>query len=533
LLLDFFRNLFATDFMPHVYCLREPAIVKLHLLSDSVISFSYAMIPLALVLVIRRRRDLMFPWMFGLFGVFILGCGLTHVMGVVTLWHPAYRLDGVVKAITAAASLLTALLLFRLLPQIEGLPSPAQLKVEIDRREQVEVQLRRFNEELEHRVADRTFALEESNHRLRESKEGFRTLTELVPNLLWTSDPAGHATHVSLRYRQYAGSTEQVLLGSCWRELAHPDDSERADGSWQDAVTRGEPYEIECRLRRFDGAYRWFVVRAVPMRDENGQIGQWLGSCTDINDLKTTQAELRRSNEELERFAYLVAHDLQEPLRNVSISVGMVRRGGYETLEPSLAKWLASAEQGAQRMHGMVRDLLTYSRSVDSADAPEETVSVEHAVHSALTNLAEAIAQSHASIQIESLPHVRVREPHLVQIFQNLVGNAIKYRKSEAPPIIRISARRNRDDWEFSVSDNGIGFQAEYSDKIFGVFKRLHQPDEYPGNGIGLAICARIVDHYGGRIWAESRSGQGATFRLTFPAEFKANCQENTTERVV
>src|SRR5262249_34096549 len=148
-LLDFFRNLFATDFMPHVYCLREAAVVKLHLLSDGVISLSYAMIPLALVLVIRRRRDLMFPWMFGLFGVFILGCGMTHVMSVVTLWHPAYRLDGVVKAVTAAASLLTALLLFHLLPQIEGLPSPEQLKVEIGRREQIELQLRRFNEDLE------------------------------------------------------------------------------------------------------------------------------------------------------------------------------------------------------------------------------------------------------------------------------------------------------------------------------------------------------------------------------------------------
>jgi len=520
-LLDFFRNLFATDFMPHVYCLREPAVVKLHLISDGVISLSYAMIPLALVLVIRRRRDLIFPWMFGLFGVFILGCGLTHVMGVVTLWHPAYRLDGVVKAITAAASLLAALLLFRLLPQIEGLPSPAQLKVEIDRREQVEVQLRHFNEELEQRVADRTLALEESNHRLTESNERFRTLAELLPNLLWTTDPAGYATHVSLRYRQYAGRTEQDLLGSGWREPIHPDDRERADDAWQEALTRGEPYAIECRLRRFDGAYCWFVARAVPMRDESGQISQWLGSCTDINDLKSTQAELRRSNEELERFAYLVAHDLQEPLRNVSNAVGMVRRVGRENLEPTVAKWLASAEQGAQRMHGMVKDLLAYSRVVDSTQAPEEAVNVEQALNSALTNLSEAIAQSHASIEIESLPKVRVREAHLIQIFQNLVGNAIKYRQSKVRPMIRVSARRNRNDWEFSVSDNGIGFESAYSEKIFGVFKRLHQPDEYPGNGIGLAICARIVDYYGGRIWAESRPGQGTTFRLTFPAEFK------------
>jgi PAS domain S-box-containing protein len=375
---------------------------------------------------------------------------------------------------------------------------------------------------LEQRVAERTVALEQTNRRLTESNERFRTLAELVPNLLWTSDPAGYATHVSLRYRQYAGSTEQDLLGSGWRELIHPDDKERTDAAWQEAVKRGAPCEIECRLRHFDGAYRWFVARAVPMRDESGQIGQWLGSCTDINDLKSTQAELRRSNEELERFAYLVAHDLQEPLRNVSHSVGMVRRFGRANLEPAAAMWLASAEQGAQRMHGMVKDLLAYSRSVDSGESPAEAVNVEHALSSALTNLSEAIAQSQASIEIESLPKVWVREAHLVQIFQNLVGNAIKYRQAKTRPLIRISARRNRNNWEFSVSDNGIGFESAYAEKIFGVFKRLHQPDEYPGNGIGLAICARIVDRYGGRIWAESRPGQGATFRLTFPAECKA-----------
>src|SRR5690349_13245210 len=163
---DFFRKLFITDFMPHVYCLREPGLIKLHLLSDGVIALSYAMIPIALVLLIRRRRDLAFPWMFSLFGVFILGCGLTHVMGVVTLWHPAYRLDGLIKAITAVASLLTAILLFRLMPQVEALPSPAQLQSEITRRKDAETELRNLNEQLEQRVAERTVALEQANRQL-------------------------------------------------------------------------------------------------------------------------------------------------------------------------------------------------------------------------------------------------------------------------------------------------------------------------------------------------------------------------------
>src|SRR6185437_11847516 len=148
-MLDFFRKLFSTDFMPHVYCLREPGLIKLHLFSDGVIALSYALIPIALVLLMRRRRDLVFPWMFSLFGIFILGCGLTHVMGMITLWHPAYRLDGLIKAITAAASFPTALLLFRLLPQVEALPSPGQLQVEIRQRQRAETELREMNEALE------------------------------------------------------------------------------------------------------------------------------------------------------------------------------------------------------------------------------------------------------------------------------------------------------------------------------------------------------------------------------------------------
>jgi PAS domain S-box-containing protein len=517
-MLDFFRKLLITDFMPHVYCLREPGLIKLHVLSDGVIALSYSMIPIALLLLIRRRRDLVFPWMFCLFGVFILGCGLTHVMGMITLWQPAYRLDGLIKAITAAASFPTALLLFRLLPQVETLPSPRQMQAEIKQRQRAEKELREMNEELERRVAERTAELEQANWQLAASEERFRTLAEAVPNLLWTTDGNGLCSYLSSRFQQYTGRISTDLLGTGWQAVLHDEDQERVTGVWRKAVETGQVYETEYRLRRFDGSYRWFVARGVPVRGQDGEIRLWLGSSTDIDDLKRTEAALRRSNEELGQFAYAAAHDLQEPLRNISNSLGLVRRLQPDRLDPATAKWIDFSVEGAQRMHDMVKDLLTYSRAVDGADSPEIPVSANEAVQTALENLTTTIAAAEARIDVGPLPRVEVLETHLVQIFQNLIANSVKYRQKHVHPEVRISASRTGVDWQFSVADNGIGFEAQYSDKIFGVFKRLHQRNEYQGNGIGLAICARIVAHYGGRIWAESETGQGATFYFTLPA---------------
>jgi PAS domain S-box-containing protein len=518
-LLDFFRHLFSTDFMPHVYCLREPGLVKVHLWSDGIIVLSYALIPLALVWLIRRRDDLAFPWMFSLFGVFILGCGLTHVMAVVTLWHPAYRLDGLIKAITAVASLLTAVLLFRLLPQVEALPSPAQMQSEIKRRQGAETELRNLNEQLEQRVAERTAALEQANRQVSESEARFRTLAEAVPNLLWTTDGIGSSTYLSPRYQQYTGKTNSDLVGKGWQRALHPEDRERVESVWRTAVQTGQPYETEYRLRRHDGTYRWFVARGVPICDDNGQIRQWLGSSTDIDDLKRTSAALRRSNEELQQFAYVAAHDLQEPLRNIANSVGFIKRFHLNNFDQTATKWVDFSVEGAQRMHDMIKDLLTYSRAVNGTPPPEEPVDANQAVQTALANLATAIAASGAKIEVGPLPPVRVLETHLVQIFQNLIANALKYRKENIRPEVRICASRNGAEVQFSVIDNGMGFDPQYSQRIFGVFKRLHHRNEYPGNGIGLAICTRITAHYGGRIWAESQTGQGAAFHFAFPTE--------------
>lgn len=511
--------------MPHVYCLRDPSLVKLHLLSDSVIALSYLLIPFALLLLVRRRRDLAFPWMFALFGIFILGCGLTHIMAVVTLWDPVYRLDGLIKAITAIASLLTAFLLFRLLPGIQALPSPAQLRVEIDQREQAEAALRQLNEHLEGRVNERTAELKVANEQLErairsvaDSEERFRTLAEAVPDILWTRDVDGYNRYVSPRYEQFTGLPVADLLGFGWRRAVHPDDRLSIQNALRAAGQRAERYEVEYRLRRYDGVYSWFVARALPICDQDGRVTQWIGCSTEIDRLKRTEAALRRSNDELRQVAYVAAHDLQEPLRNVANAVGMLRRYYGEMFDQSSAKWLQASIEGAQRMQEMVQDLLTYSRVVEDAENPNQPVQAGKALASAQANLSAMVVETRAKISGTDLPTLEVKESHLVQLFQNLLSNALKFRRQGVAPEIDISAERNDTEWVFTVRDNGIGFAPEYSEKIFGVFKRLHLRQQYSGNGIGLAICARIVAHYGGRIWAESRPGEGARFHFTLPA---------------
>jgi len=260
------------------------------------------------------------------------------------------------------------------------------------------------------------------------------------------------------------------------------------------------------------------MSRTTPVCDAVGTIEYWLGSFNDIDESKRTEQALRRSNERLEQFAYVAAHDLQEPLRNISISLSLLREQFGTRMTPDEAECLAESIKNARRMQGMVQDLLLYSRVISNNDQALPPVSARFAAEHALRNLEEALRESEAQVAIGDIPDVPVRESHLVMLFQSLVGNAIKYKKPGIQPVIQISASPKGSNWQFEVTDNGIGFDPAHADRIFKVFRRLHNRDEYTGNGIGLAVCARIVENYGGRIWAEGELGQGATFRFTLPA---------------
>lgn len=233
----------------------------------------------------------------------------------------------------------------------------------------------------------------------------------------------------------------------------------------------------------------------------------------EIQQRKRTEAELQRSNKELEQFAYIASHDLQEPLRMVTSFTKLLEQRYADKLDSQANQIINFAVDGATRMQALINDLLAYSR-VGRQGKALELIDCEVAVKKAIANLQFIIQESGASIKIDPLPKLKADAAQLVQLFQNLIGNAIKYR-SQKPPEVSVGAERQQGEWLFWVCDNGIGIDPQQRERVFLIFQRLHSRQEYPGTGIGLAICKKIVERHDGRIWIESEVGRGSTFYFT------------------
>ncbi len=260
----------------------------------------------------------------------------------------------------------------------------------------------------------------------------------------------------------------------------------------------------------------------VASRDEIGQLAEefnrMAGALAEQDaQVRRHAAELARSNAELEQFAYVASHDLQEPLRMVVGYVQLIEKRLAEKLDTDTREFMGFAVDGALRMQNLIEDILGYSR-VSSKGQPLAPVDSAAALKDALALLVSRIAETGAEVDAQSLPMVMADRTQLVQLFQNLIGNAIKFCKEPAPRV-RVEARRQDHQWRFSVSDNGIGIAPEYRGQLFVIFKRLHTRREYPGTGIGLAICKRIIERHGGEIGVESAPGGGSVFWFTLPEE--------------
>ncbi len=234
-------------------------------------------------------------------------------------------------------------------------------------------------------------------------------------------------------------------------------------------------------------------------------------------EMRRHQEELTHANRDLEQFAHSASHDLQEPLRTVAVYSELLAERCKGLLDEQAQMYLKFMNTGARRMEMLVRDLLAFTQAAGVKGEVTEPVDAGQELGNALANLAESIRSSHSGITCDPLPWVRMKAPHVQELFQNLVGNAIKYRR-EDPPRIHVSAVKDDGFWRFAVADNGLGIEKEFHRQIFGVFKRLHTQEQFPGTGIGLAICQRIAETYGGRIWVESEPGKGSTFYFTVPA---------------
>jgi PAS domain S-box-containing protein len=279
----------------------------------------------------------------------------------------------------------------------------------------------------------------------------------------------------------------------------------------------------EALQRAYDELELRVAERTAELQDANAHLAREVSERKRAEEeLAHSNAELRRSNQELEQFAYVASHDLQEPLRKVTNYVQLFAQRYRGQLDSKAEKYLTYIVDGTTRMQGLIKDLLTYSRI--TREVTLQPTDVEAVLRQTLSVLELSIRETGAEVTWEALPTVPVHPSQLEQLLQNLISNALKFHNG-SPPRIHISAMQRPAEWLFAVRDNGIGIDPQYAERIFGVFQRLHTWAEYPGTGIGLAICQKIVERYGGRMWVESALSQGSTFYFTIPRTDTTWCQ--------
>jgi PAS domain S-box-containing protein len=286
------------------------------------------------------------------------------------------------------------------------------------------------------------------------------------------------------------------------------------------AIDQKTAYEAEFRVICPDGSVRWKLVRGQAFYDGSGKPVRMLGVGMDITERKRAEqalarhtGELARSNADLEQFAYVASHDLQEPLRMVTLYTQLLAKRYQGRLDGNADEFIAFIRDGVQRMQGLIGDLLAYSR-VGRSDQLLKPTNCEEVLSHVLGNLRATILAAGAQVSYDPLPTLIADHFQLEQLLQNLLSNALKFHGEESPRI-HLSARQQASIWVFSIRDNGIGIDPQFAERIFVIFQRLHGNEAYPGTGIGLAICKKIVERHGGRIWVESEPGRGATFHFT------------------
>jgi len=360
-----------------------------------------------------------------------------------------------------------------------------------------------------------------------------QTLTDTMLDVLLTTDPEGVITEVNKATERISGYSSDELIGKPLRQFFV--DQDRAQAGIEEIKKEGGSSNYELTVLTKAGKEVPVSFNATVLRDPAGRIIGLLGSARDVtkqrqveSSLKQTMAQLESSNKELEQFAYVASHDLQEPLRMVSSYTQLLEKRYKDKLDSDADEFIGYVVDGVSRMQNLINSLLTYSRVTTKGKALAKT-DCEAVLETTITNLKKAIEESSADITHDPLPVVRADDVQVGQLFQNLIGNAIKFRGKNNPRI-HVSAEHKDAEWVFSVRDNGIGIEPQYDDRIFQIFQRLHSKEAYPGTGIGLAICKKIVERHGGRIWVESKPGKGTTFFFTLPTRGSARTGRKKNE---
>jgi PAS domain S-box-containing protein len=357
---------------------------------------------------------------------------------------------------------------------------------------------------------------------LRESEERFKAFMSYSPAMTWIKDERFRHVFVNTAFEQMFGISLESMLGKTDFDFLPEENAAQARANDMQVFSAGMPMQTVEVIATPDGRSHQLLVCKFVFHANDGR--KFIGGIgSDITKLKQTEEslalhirELARSNAELQQFANVASHDLQEPLRMVAGYLQLLERRYKGKLDADADEYIDLAVGGARRMKALIEDLLSYSR-VGAASRKFEGTSCDAALQQALNNLQFSIADAGARLTHDPLPSVKADGSQLVQLFQNLIGNAIKFRSDKSPEV-HIGAELQNGEWVFSVRDNGIGIDTKHADRLFKIFKRVHNRNVYPGNGIGLAICKKIVESHCGRIWAESQAGKGATIYFTIPA---------------
>jgi PAS domain S-box-containing protein len=384
-----------------------------------------------------------------------------------------------------------------------------------------------------------------SKHRIKESEERFRLLATTIQQIVWTADAQGNMEYLSDQWETFTGVTREEGLARSI-DFIHEQDAAMVEERWKRSLEKGEPWQAEYRLKNIKtGKYTWFYSKTVPLLDENGKVTKWIGSATDIQhikeqsewleqqvsdrtrELQESNASLRRSNEELQQFAYIASHDLQEPLRKIRTFSGMIKDNLGDP--EFVGTYLTKVEHSAARMSALIKDVLLYSQ-VSKETHQYEWVALDDILQNVKSDFELLIVQKNAVIISDALPKIRGSRLQFHQLLSNLIGNSLKFTDGQAKIHISYALVKGKEVKEvglepmikyhlITVSDNGIGFDPIYAEQIFGLFNRLHNRKDYSGTGIGLALCKKIVENYRGFIKATSEKGKGSVFSVYLPSE--------------
>lgn len=396
--------------------------------------------------------------------------------------------------------------------------------------------------------------LKTKNNELQSLIQEFKFVTDFMPQMVWATQPDGYHDFYNKRWYDYTGLNYEQTKDKGWSLVLHPDDYERTWKVWEQSLRTGRTYEIEYRMRRNDGEYRWMLARAIPLRGDDGKIIKWFGTCTDIHDQKTetdileqkvlerthelrrTNTELESSNNELMQFASVASHDLQEPLRKIHIFSNMIKERYLKEEDNGAVDYINRIIKSSSRATRLINDLLSFSRL--SSESLFKKTDLNEIVEEVLGDIELAILEKKAKVEVDKLPVIDAVPGQMRQIFQNILTNALKFTSEDVAPRVQIrcavidsleleggeeTAEGNY--CRISIKDNGIGFDPQYAAKVFTIFQRLHPREKYEGTGIGLAIAKKIIEKHNGIIGAYSKEAEGAEFVMVLP--IKQEAQDN------